>query len=162
MKLSITSRAIINGKHVHKLAWERAKKYKAIPNWSRTPKNRRKILKIYIGAQTRNLTSKIKFEVDHIIPLYHQNVCGLHVVENLQVLSKDVNQLKSNEFYSYRELNGRRYYYGKPNVSQKSPKIPKKYNRTKKNPLKMVKKRIKATKSRQKFTRKKASFLKVK
>lgn len=38
------------------------------------------------------------FEVDHVIPLSHGQVCGLHVLENLQYLPEKDNRKKSNKF----------------------------------------------------------------
>ena len=132
------------------MAWARATRFSAIPCWAKTSRNRNKILNIYIKAQVMNMATKRRHEVDHIIPLYSNNICGLHCAENLQILSKEVNQNKSNYFAPYRELNGRKYKIEPlfpvilPEIKKKvkkSAKIAGKPNPTKKNPRKLAKKR---------------------
>lgn len=50
------------------------------------------LVEIYDLARLRNM------EVDHIIPLKHKLVCGLHVPENLQLLTKSENSSKGNSW----------------------------------------------------------------
>lgn len=38
------------------------------------------------------------YQIDHIIPLKHPDVCGLHCVSNLQYLTPEENAVKSNKW----------------------------------------------------------------
>jgi 5-methylcytosine-specific restriction endonuclease McrA len=60
----------------------------AQPKWA----DQNAILDVYKEAEYFGL------EVDHIIPLKHPLVCGLHVVDNLQLLSREENARKNNRF----------------------------------------------------------------
>lgn len=75
-------------KYFAKAAKRRAGVKKATPTWA----NLDDIENVYIEAQY------LQMHVDHIIPLKHPLVCGLHVWENLQLLTPKQNLEKSNKF----------------------------------------------------------------
>ncbi len=58
----------------------------------------KEIRELYKTCAQLNKNSNIKFEVDHIVPIMHPNVCGLHVIQNLQIIPSDVNRKKTNKF----------------------------------------------------------------
>ena len=60
----------------------------ATPKWA----DLQSIKDVYLEA------TYMQMQVDHIIPLQHPLVCGLHVWNNLQLLSKIDNCKKSNKF----------------------------------------------------------------
>lgn len=66
----------------------RTAKTRQMPNWA----DLEKIQAVYIEAATKGLT------VDHVIPLQGRLVSGLHVHNNLQLLTHAENVRKSNRF----------------------------------------------------------------
>lgn len=45
-----------------------------------------------------DIASKRGLEIDHIIPIKHNKICGLHVPWNLQMLTRSENAKKSNKY----------------------------------------------------------------
>ena len=76
----------------YKASISRAKRINCFPAWA----NRDTIRKIYEEAVLLSDKTGMKYEVDHIIPLKGEFVCGLHVESNLQILDKLTNIKKSN------------------------------------------------------------------
>lgn len=81
-------------KITHNVAKRRSFKKKATPKWA-DMNDIRFVYKLSLMAQRIH---KIPYEVDHVIPLISDYVCGLHVYENLQILPKTQNRQKSNTF----------------------------------------------------------------
>lgn len=71
-----------------------ATRLKATPSWA----DPEEILAIYEKCRDISLETGIKHHVDHIVPLVHPLVCGLHVHWNLQILTAYDNLSKSNKF----------------------------------------------------------------
>jgi hypothetical protein len=74
---------------------KRAERNRAMPKWA----NRFFISEIYHLAKLRTAVTGIKFHVDHVIPLRGSEVCGLHVENNLTVITAKRNIEKGNKFY---------------------------------------------------------------
>jgi hypothetical protein len=53
---------------------------------------------IYWLARDLTVINGEPYEVDHIIPIKGEDVCGLHVPWNLQILPKDLNRSKGNKY----------------------------------------------------------------
>lgn len=80
--------------YVSKRALRRAKEKESQPEWV----NREEILEIYQQAEELQWLSEEQLEVDHIIPLINDKVCGLHVSWNLQIVPMSLNRQKGNRF----------------------------------------------------------------
>lgn len=83
-----------------KFAWQalaRAAKRNAVPKWV-SKELKQEIQKFYIEARAKTKETGINYEVDHIVPLMGENVCGLHVPWNLRVITRFENRSKANRF----------------------------------------------------------------
>lgn len=69
-------------------------KTRRMPKWA----NWFFIQEIYELARLRTELTGVPWEVDHVIPLTHHLVSGLHVEQNLRVIPRSVNRAKKNFF----------------------------------------------------------------
>jgi hypothetical protein len=73
------------------------KRRQAMPKWL-TKDDKWLIEQAYELSALRTKIFGFKWHVDHIIPLSNKLVCGLHVIENLQVIPASENLSKTNKF----------------------------------------------------------------
>jgi 5-methylcytosine-specific restriction endonuclease McrA len=78
-----------------------AAKRKCIPKWV----NAEAIRAIYCDAEQITRETGIPHHVDHIVPIQHHSVCGLHVAWNLRILTAAENVRKGNSFDASSPLN---------------------------------------------------------
>lgn len=71
----------------------RAAELSATPAWL-TKEHFEEIEEIYKSSRELSRTTRIKHEVDHIVPLQGRDVCGLHVPWNLKPIPSSVNRSK--------------------------------------------------------------------
>jgi hypothetical protein len=69
-------------------------KRRAMPSWA----DRDALAMFYVEAERLTLQTGVPHEVDHIVPLQSEFVCGLHVPANLRVIPRSTNRSKRNRF----------------------------------------------------------------
>lgn len=72
-------------------------KRRATPKWFTLECH--KIQQLYVYTKQLESITGTSWHVDHIVPLSHELVCGLHCLDNLQIIPKTTNLLKSNTFF---------------------------------------------------------------
>jgi len=72
--------------NIHKRRIRAADRMKAMPSWA----DKKAISKFYRDCPAG-------FHVDHIVPLRHESICGLHILQNLQYLPAKDNLKKGNK-----------------------------------------------------------------
>jgi len=70
----------------------------ATPSWL-SPSQIVEIEALYFTARQLKRKTGQKYHVDHIVPLKHPMVCGLHVPWNLRVITDEENNIKKNAPY---------------------------------------------------------------
>lgn len=84
------NRAKVNAKTIRR----KTRLMRALVTWA----NHEKIADFYEEAQRLSRETGIEHHVDHIVPLVHEFVCGLHCEHNLQILTGVENSIKHNRF----------------------------------------------------------------
>lgn len=74
-----------------------AKLLQRTPTWLNVDQ-KKEIQEFYWLAKDLTAVSGETYHVDHIVPLQGENVCGLHVPWNLQILPADINLSKGNRY----------------------------------------------------------------
>ena len=67
---------------------------KQTPSWY----EKNAIQELYRRRKELSIEHGIEYHVDHIIPINHPLVCGLHCLDNLQIIEANDNMRKSNSF----------------------------------------------------------------
>ena len=84
-------KSYLNGKK----RWERLQQANVA-----TEAGQKEMKRLYLTAQMMSLEGDEQYEVDHIIPLQHPEVSGLHVPANLQIVTSVENREKGSHFDS--------------------------------------------------------------
>ena len=75
-------------------AKRRANRLRATPKWACEAA----IRQVYKRAKALTAETGVEHHVDHVIPLQGDNVCGLHVANNLEPIAASKNAAKHNKF----------------------------------------------------------------
>ena len=87
------------GKRISQIASYRSQKLQAQPDWL-SKKDLRRINNIYeVASKVSERTGK-PHDVDHVVPLQGESVCGLHVPWNLAIIPASMNRSKGNAYPS--------------------------------------------------------------
>jgi hypothetical protein len=68
----------------------------ATPKWVGA-NEKKAIRQLYLEAQRLTKLTNVRYVVDHIYPLISDEVCGLHTLNNLRIMTQDENLKKSNK-----------------------------------------------------------------
>lgn len=93
----LRERILVHGMTAMPKSWQKQWMFQRIvatPPWADMKAIREK----YYEAEKMTALMGMKYCVDHIIPLNHPRVCGLHVAWNLQVITEKRNAAKTNYF----------------------------------------------------------------
>jgi len=85
-------------KHKWDKMFANRRKYERLSRRPSTDADRLEFKRMKLEAQLATINSGVKHEVDHIIPLIHDKVCGLSTKHNCQVLTKAENRRKGSRF----------------------------------------------------------------
>lgn len=80
-----------------RLAKRRAQKKQAVPPWF----EKSEVEALYHHCKMKSIQEGKIYHVDHIIPINNTDVCGLHCLDNLQILTAEENLSKSNKLIDF-------------------------------------------------------------